>query len=223
MKTVLLLLFLSLVLAPEARGKVTRHLTGDGRDVRPARLHGPALNLVGGGGDVDAAMQWMIDSARGCADCPAKLDVVVLRSSGADGYNKYIYGMRGVDSVETLVVTAPEDSNTDEVAGAVERAEVVFFAGGDQCNYVKNFRGTRVERAVESVYRRGGAVGGTSAGEAIQGEFARRPRRPSPTRITSTSPSRWTSSAGDTWRAPSPTSTSSGATASAAPSPSSRA
>jgi cyanophycinase-like exopeptidase len=36
---------------------------------------------------------------------------------------------------------------------------------------VKNFRGTRVETAVEAVYARGGGVGGTSAGFAIQGEF----------------------------------------------------
>ena len=42
------------------------------------------------------------------------------------------------------------------VAETVARAEVVFFAGGDQCDYVDNFKGTAVEGAVESVYARGG-------------------------------------------------------------------
>jgi cyanophycinase len=113
----------------------------------------------------------MIDEVRGCAACATKLDVVVLRASGADGYNDYIYKMSGVDSVETLVVTSAEDARDASIAETVRRAEVVFFAGGDQCNYVRYFKGNSIEAAVESVYARGGGVGGTSAGEAIQGEF----------------------------------------------------
>jgi cyanophycinase-like exopeptidase len=153
-----------------AEARVTRYLTGNPADVSPA-LFGPAHDLAGGGSDVDAAIQWLIDTARGCTDCPAKLDVLVLRSSGSNGYNDYIYAMNGVDSVETLVITSPVDSNRTNVRLAVERAEVVFFAGGDQCDYVRNFKGTAVETAVKSVYARGGGVGGTSAGLAIQGEY----------------------------------------------------
>jgi cyanophycinase len=48
---------------------------------------------------------------------------------------------------------------------------VIFFAGGDQCNYVQFFKGTPIETAVESVYARGGGVGGTSAGFAIMSDF----------------------------------------------------
>ncbi|MDQ3804518.1 MAG: peptidase S51 [Acidobacteriota bacterium] len=157
--------------AAEAQAKVTRYLTGSGADATPA-LFGPAHDFGGGGTDVDAAIQWMIDEARGCTACATKLDVVILRSSGADGYNDYIFAMNGVDSVETLVITSARDSNTAAVEATVRAAEVVFFAGGDQCDYVKNFKGTRVEAAVEAVYARGGGVGGTSAGLAVQGEFS---------------------------------------------------
>jgi cyanophycinase-like exopeptidase len=153
-----------------AEARVTRYLTGNPADVSPP-LSGPAHDLGGGGGDVDAAIQWLIDEVRGCRGCAVKLDVLVLRSSGSNGYNDYIYAMNGVDSVETLVITSPSDSNRTNVRLAVERAEVVFFAGGDQCDYVRNFEGTAVETAVESVYARGGGVGGTSAGLAIQGEY----------------------------------------------------
>jgi cyanophycinase len=96
---------------------------------------------------------------------------VILRSSGSNGYNDYIFAMNGVDSVETLVITSARDSNTAAVEATVRNAEVVFFAGGDQCDYVRFFKGTLVETAVESVYARGGGVGGTSAGTAIQGDF----------------------------------------------------
>ena len=166
----LLLLALLLLPAPAAQAKVTRYLTGNAADVAPA-LAGPAHDFGGGGTDVDAALQWIIDQVRGCTSCATKVDVVILRSTGSNGYNDYIYAMNGVDSVETLVINSAKDSNTTAVETTVRNAEVVFFAGGDQCDYVTNFKGTRVETAVEAVYARGGGVGGTSAGLAIQGEF----------------------------------------------------
>ena len=161
---------LAALAAAPAEAKVTRYLTGNPADVHPP-LFGPAHNLGGGGADVDDALQWLIDQVRGCASCPATVDVVVLRASGADGYNEYIQAMNGVDSVETLVITRPRNAEFPEVEATIRNAEVVFFAGGDQCNYVFNFKGTAVERAVKSVYVRGGGVGGTSAGLAVQGEF----------------------------------------------------
>ncbi|HEX8476260.1 MAG TPA: hypothetical protein VF666_19830 [Pyrinomonadaceae bacterium] len=168
--TLALSVLLLVLLASPAEAKVTRYLTGNAADVNPL-LAGPAHDFGGGGTDVDAALQWIIDQVRGCTSCSTKVDVVILRSSGSNGYNDYIYAMNGVDSVETLVITAARDSNTSAVETTVRNAEVVFFAGGDQCDYVRNFKGTRVETAVESVYARGGGVGGTSAGLAIQGEF----------------------------------------------------
>jgi cyanophycinase len=150
--------------------KVTRYLTGNAADVSLA-LTGPSHDLGGGGLDVDAGIQGMIDQVRGCTNCTAKVDVVILRASGSNGYNDYIYAMNGVDSVETLLITARRDADTAAVETTIRNAEVVFFAGGDQCNYVTLFKGTRVETAVESVYAKGGGVGGTSAGLAIQGDF----------------------------------------------------
>src|SRR5688572_19661317 len=117
-----------------AAARVTRYLTGNAADVNPA-LFGPVLNLGGGGTDVDEALEWMIDQARGCTACAATVDVVILRASGADGYNQYIYDMGGVDSVETLVITKRSDADTAAVEATILNAEVVFFAGGDQCNY----------------------------------------------------------------------------------------
>jgi cyanophycinase len=170
MPKTLSLLALAAVLALPAQAKVTRYLTGNAADA-VVSLAGPAHDFGGGGTDVDAAIQSMIDQVRGCTSCATKIDVVVLRSTGANGYNDYIFAMNGVDSVETLVITSARDADTTAVETTVRNAEVVFFAGGDQCDYVTNFKGTKVETAVESVYARGGGVGGTSAGLAIQGDF----------------------------------------------------
>lgn len=169
-KMTLSLLALAAALALPAEAKVTRYLTGNAADV-VVPLAGPAHDFGGGSTDVDAALQWIIDQVRGCTTCSTKIDVVILRSSGSNGYNDYIYAMNGVDSVETLVITSARDANTAAVEATVRNAEVVFFAGGDQCDYVRYFKGTVVETAVEHVYAKGGGVGGTSAGLAIQGDF----------------------------------------------------
>ena len=143
----ILLIFIPLLFAAPVVARETRYLTGNAADVNP-KLAGPAYDLAGGGKDVVHALQWMINQVRGCESCATKLDVVVLRSSGEDGYNELI---------------AARDT--------VRRAEVIFFAGGDQCNYFSYFKGTEVEKGVAEVYRRGGGIGGTSAGLAILGEF----------------------------------------------------
>jgi cyanophycinase len=165
------LLLLLLLIAPPACAELTRYWTGNSDDVRP-RLHGPLLLLAGGGGDVTAGLQSGIDRIRGCTACDAKIDVVVLRASGAEGYNDYFMNMNGVDSVLTMVITDRDSSSRPDVVEAVRDAELIYFAGGDQCNYIRWIKGTPVERAVEAVHRRGGAIGGTSAGLAIQGEFS---------------------------------------------------
>ncbi|MCU1228726.1 MAG: peptidase [Acidobacteria bacterium] len=155
-----------------ASAELTRYASGSSVDVRP-RLHGPALILQGGGGaDLTAAFQLAVDRVRGCTDCDTRLDVVVLRASGGDGYNSFFMGLKGVSSVVSLVITDRESSSRPDVVKAVRDAELIFFAGGDQCNYIRWIKGTPVEAAVKSVYKRGGAVGGTSAGLAIQGEIS---------------------------------------------------
>jgi cyanophycinase-like exopeptidase len=156
--------------AAQADDGLTRYLTGSLNDVDPP-LSGPAHLFLGGGGDVDEAHQWLIDEVRGCTTCEATLDVVILRASGSDGYNDYLYAMNGVDSVDTYVITSVEAAKRPEVAEAGLNAEVVFFAGGHQCNYVKYIKDTPLEGAVEDVYARGGGVGGNSAGLAIQGAY----------------------------------------------------
>jgi cyanophycinase len=164
-------LALLVLLALPARADLVRYWTGNSEDVRP-RLHGPLLLLAGGGGDVTAGLQTAIDAIRGCTGCDTRIDVVVLRASGAEGYNPYFMEMNGVDSVLSMVIKDRDTSSRPDVVQAVRNAELIYFAGGDQCNYIRWIKGTPVAEAVKDVYRRGGAIGGTSAGLAIQGELA---------------------------------------------------
>lgn len=147
----------------EPPADLVSYMTGDPADVA-VTPNGPALILMGGGPDVDAAFQaWapVVDGG----------DVVVLRTSGADGYNDYLYGeIGGVDSVETILVTSRALADSDDVADRLAHAEAIFIAGGDQATYVEDWKGTRVEQELESAWARGAVIGGTSAGCAILGE-----------------------------------------------------
>ena len=163
-------LVLILLLATPAHAELTRYWTGSIDDARP-RLHGPMLLLAGGGGDQTEAMQAAVNGIRGCGQCDTKIDIVVLRASGAAGYNPYLMALEGVNSVVSMVITDRESAMRPDVVRIVDTAELVFFAGGDQCNYIRWIKGTPIEEAVERVFRRGGAIGGTSAGLAIQGEI----------------------------------------------------
>jgi cyanophycinase len=163
---------LAIAIAISFRARADLHIyrSGNPDDVRPA-LHGPVLDLAGSSAE-ETALQAMVDAVRGCSDCAAKLDVVIIRASGAEGLNSSFMSLRGVDSAITFVITDRESSNRSDVLQALREAEIVWFAGGDQCHYIRWVKGTRLHKAVERVFRRGGGIGGNSAGLAIQGEIA---------------------------------------------------
>ena len=89
--------------------KFSYYLTGNAADVATATEFG--VGLMGGGTDVDAVFTWMSDRAGGG-------DFVVIRASGADGYNQYVYDLGDFDSVETLVL-----ANARRLVGPVRAAD----------------------------------------------------------------------------------------------------
>lgn len=121
--------------------------------------------LMGGGLDVDAAIKWMIARAGGG-------DFVVLRSTGTNAYNEYIYGLGGVNSVQTLLITNTTQANNACVIETIRNAGAVFMAGGNQADYITYFKGQGVGNALNYLIgTKRAPVGGTSAGMAILGEF----------------------------------------------------
>ncbi len=121
--------------------------------------------LQGGGTDVDVNYQRMGEFAGGG-------DFLVLRASGEDDYNEYIYALCNCDSVETIVFENREAAFNNFVKRKIRHAEALFIAGGDQSNYVRYWKGTPVEDAIHFVASKPAPIGGTSAGMAIMGQFS---------------------------------------------------
>jgi cyanophycinase len=140
-------------------------------NIRPSSLAGPVLSLGGGGPDVDDAIQWMINQVRPSSNSASKVNVVVIRTNGNHDYNRLISAMKGVNSVDTLIIRNRQEANKAELVEKVRNADVIFFAGGDQCQYIRNWKDTKLEATVKSVYLKGGGIGGTSAGAMIQSEY----------------------------------------------------
>lgn len=137
------------------------YFSGNAKDVSPATK---SSILLGGGGDYpDEAMQWFSDRA-------GRGDIVALRANDSTYYNE-IFMKMGANSVRTFVMTSQEGAEQSEVLDALNKAEGIFFAGGDQSFYVNYLKHTKVAAAVNAAAMRGAPIGGTSAGLAILGQF----------------------------------------------------
>ena len=165
MRLIYLLLFLKITaLFAQTKGATPASIgiVGDTADVSVPTQTGFVLG--GGSTDVKEALHWMIDRAKGG-------DVVIIRASGATGYNDFIYGLGGVNSVETLLINSRELALNPAVGQRIKQAELLFIAGGDQGNYVKFWQDTPVEEAINYlIHIKKAPIGGTSAGCAILGE-----------------------------------------------------
>ncbi|MBK6765602.1 MAG: T9SS type A sorting domain-containing protein [bacterium] len=123
--------------------------------------------MMGGATEHDEAMRWFLRRAQGG-------DILVLRASGADGYNDYLYSELGIDvnSVETIVCHNANAANEPYIHNRIANAEGIWFAGGDQWDYVSFWRDTPIDSLVNvALAVRNVVVGGTSAGMAILGGF----------------------------------------------------
>ncbi len=119
---------------------------------------------MGGGNDIDAAFQWMCERANGG-------DFLILRSAGDDEYNAYVQQLCKLNSVATLILPDKASAEDPFVAATISHAEAIFIAGGDQSNYIKYWKDTPVQTAVNERIRAGVPIGGTSAGLAVLGEY----------------------------------------------------
>lgn len=141
-----------------------------GAYVPTPHLHGPGLLLDGGGGEEapNSSLRWLHRRIAGDTSRRAG-NVVVLRASENNYYDKPFYRYGNLASVQTVLLPpCASRAQVDSVAKVVDGADAVFFAGGDQANYVA-WKGSALIAAVKRVYARGGVVGGGSAGLAIQG------------------------------------------------------
>ena len=151
------------VLLAECEARSPASLGRIGNPLDATRFTTGGTVLAGDGQDVDEVFQWMINKSGGG-------DFVVIRATGTNAYNSYIYGLGTLNSVETLLIDSRDFANDPEVETTLRLAEAVFIAGGDQANYVNYWKDSKVEEVLNYLRNiKQIPIGGTSAGCAILG------------------------------------------------------
>lgn len=142
-----------------------RYAIGDTDAARPGRIE-PGLMLVGGGEWPHDAFRWMIERA-------GHGHIVILRASGTtEAQDEFYNDIGGIASAQTFVFHNRKAASNPAVIAAIEAADGIFIAGGDQSNYVRYWKGTPLNAALDRHVRAGKPLGGTSAGLAILGAWA---------------------------------------------------
>lgn len=170
-------LLLAVTLAPRAATPVSQ--------TPAAPEYGPAKGtlVIVGGGSTDGTM--IIEKFIELGGGPDGKFVIVPTAGGnrrADGavtvYQEanviVSWTKRGLKNVTMLHTHDPKVAGTEEFAKVLRDATGVWFNGGRQWNIVDSYAGTLTYREFHKVLERGGAIGGSSAGATIQGEYLAR-------------------------------------------------
>lgn len=140
------------------------------RAIDPAGV--PGARILAGGGRLPAAIYERFFALAGGDE--AVVVLVPTASSRADSESsqaRLVAQWRESRPDAEFVVLHTRDrerANDEEFCAPLRRATAVWFGGGQQRRLAEAYVGTRFEREVMALLDRGGVVGGSSAGLAIQ-------------------------------------------------------
>ena len=138
-----------------------RYFIGDRQAATPAKRE-PGLLLAGGGEWDVKAFRWFVAKA-------GHGHIVVLRASqGPEAGEEFMNAIGGVASVETFVFDDRKAAYDPRILSALQNADGVFIAGGDQSRYVRFWQATPLSALLDTLAQ-DRPIGGTSAGLAIMG------------------------------------------------------
>ena len=138
---------------------------------RPVEPGSGALVIVGGGGSTPAIWDRFMELAGGDS---AVIVYFPTASAGdidtTDNASLRAWRARNPKSAVIMHTRSRDVANTEAFVAPLRRATGVWFGGGVQSRITDAYRGTLTEDALHDVLRRGGVIGGTSAGAAIMSE-----------------------------------------------------
>lgn len=139
---------------------------------------GPAsgtLVLVGGGDRDYAMFRHFVELAGGRE---ARLVIVPTAASSRIDYDysnhrtaRYARDELHMKHVDVVHTHNRETANSAEFVRPIQHADAVWFTGGRQWRLADAYLNTQTETEFRDVLKRGGVIGGSSAGATIQGSF----------------------------------------------------
>jgi cyanophycinase len=122
---------------------------------------------VGGGSEdygdwSDAPYSWVVqksDSGK----------IIILGVSSATEWLPTYFMSFGADTAYNKTISTIASANLQETYDELITAKTIFIRGGDQWDYIRLWKGTKVDSAINFVFQNGGVIAGTSAGAAVLG------------------------------------------------------
>lgn len=168
----------------ELRGKAQEDLTAlrraaldRGQNFPPAVVDPPVvpqgtLFIVGGGAGFDDQLKQFVKLAGG----EGKAVVVIFQTAAPDPLSdgariKTAFQKAGARKAIVLNARTQADVESSAFLDALKEATGVWFGGGRQWRFVDCYENTKALPLLFDVLQRGGAIGGTSAGATIQGDY----------------------------------------------------
>ncbi len=129
-----------------------------------------SLLIVGGGGMPADVTKKFIDLAGG----PEALIVVLPLASG-DGLPRpnqaSFFAKAGAKNIVQLDARSKTDVEDPKNLAILKQAKGLWFSGGRQWRFVDGYENTAALPLFHDVLKRGGVIGGSSAGASIQGDY----------------------------------------------------
>lgn len=130
-----------------------------------------SLVIVGGGGMPPAIVERFVQLAGGDQARIVVLPTAVSRAEALASQPPRFLTRAGVAEIRMLPQSRTDEVSSDEFREALATATGVWFDGGRQWNFVDAYENTPAVELFHDVLRRGGVIGGSSAGATIQGEY----------------------------------------------------
>ncbi|MBK8945183.1 MAG: Type 1 glutamine amidotransferase-like domain-containing protein [Ignavibacteriae bacterium] len=96
--------------------------------------------------------------------------VIVLSVNDETNWIPNYFISFGADTSYNLRINSKSKANQQSLFDEIISANGIFLKGGDQWDYVRLWKGTKVDSAINYVFQNGGVIAGTSAGSAVLGE-----------------------------------------------------
>ncbi len=132
------------------------------------------LVIIGGGGMPQGLTQRFVELAGGEKAIIAVIPIAMPDPLPPKDGMAEALRRAGAKEVVELTGRTPEAVDKPESLAVLRRATGVWFGGGRQWRFIDAYENTKAAELMHEVLKRGGVIGGSSAGASIQGEYMAR-------------------------------------------------
>ncbi len=123
---------------------------------------------IGGGSEnygdwSDAPYSWIVQKADSGK-------IIIIDVADATSWLPNYFMSLGADTAYNKTIATSFAANLQSTYDELITAKAIFIRGGDQWDYIRLWKGTKVDSAIQYVFNSGGVIAGTSAGAAVLGE-----------------------------------------------------